>query len=82
MQHSDAFRHWSFHGKVDFFPANLSQLVACMLFQGEGDCQISVRTSNIYVVKWTVLLRLDPISDAQTLLNFPHVLYCAVQVFE
>lgn len=80
MQHSDAFQHWSFHGKVFFFPVNLSQLVACMLFQGEGDCQISVRTPNIYVVKWTVLLQLDPTTDAQTLLNFSHVLYCAVQV--
>lgn len=80
MQHSDAFQHWSFFGKVDFFPASLSQPAACMLFQGEGDCQVSVRTPNICVDKWTVLLRLGPISDAQTLLNFLHVLYCAGQV--
>lgn len=80
VQHSDAFQHLSFLGKVDFFPTSLSQPAACMLFQGEGDCQVSLRTPNICVVNWTVLLRLDPISDAQTLLNLLHVLHCAVQV--
>ena len=67
-------------GKWIFFPTSLSQPVACMLFQGEGDCQVSLRTPNICVVNWTVLLRLDPISDAQTLLNLLHVLHRAVQV--
>lgn len=80
VQHSDAFQHLSFLGKVDFFFFSLSQPVACMLFQGEGDCQVSLRTPNICVVNWTVLLRLDPISDVQTLLNLLHVLHCLVQV--
>lgn len=48
-----------------------------MLFQGEGDCQVSLRTPNISVVNWTVLLRLDPISNVQTLLNLLHVIYYA-----
>lgn len=51
-----------------------------MLFQGEGDCQVSLRTPNICVVNWTVLLRLDPISNIQTLLNTSRVLHRAVQV--
>lgn len=67
-------------GKLIFFPTSLSQHVACMLFQGEGDCQVSLRTPNICVVNWTVLLRLDPISNVQTLLKSFHVLHCAVQV--
>lgn len=54
--------------------------MARLLFQGERGCQVSLRTPNICVVNWTVLLRLDPISDVQTLSYLLHVLYSAVQV--
>ena len=80
VQHSDAFQHLSFLGKVDFFLPVFHNLWLACCFQGAGGCQVSLRTPNICVVNWTVLLRLDPISDVQTLLYLLHVLYSAVQV--
>lgn len=40
--------------------------ITCCLYAASGrrDCQVLVNTPNIWVVKWTVLLRLDPITDA------------------